>query len=143
MPKRSNDLTGRQYGELKVVKQSPTPGYWITQCSCGLTKTVRGASLVSGNTKSCGHLRTANPGRPKISKEYQAVHYRDLLTGEMMEHLKAVKRLFKAHGIDIKGDHITFTNRMQQKVIIRDNLPSPISAIGYALQHLVIEPKVK
>ncbi len=53
------DLTGDVYGFLKVIHEStPTtyPRKWVCQCECGITKTILGASLRSGLTKSCGCL---------------------------------------------------------------------------------------
>ena len=60
------DLTGQLFGRLKVIgfagcyKERPDGrnfGYWNCICQCGGKITVRGASLTSGNTKSCGCLR--------------------------------------------------------------------------------------
>jgi hypothetical protein len=53
------DLTGRRFGRLTVEKiddGEARPHKWKCRCDCGQTKVVRGASLVSGNTKSCGCL---------------------------------------------------------------------------------------
>lgn len=62
--KLRNDLTGRRFGKLLVVRQA-TPeeraqaaaqrgGYYFCQCDCGGTKIVRGNNLMQGYTKSCG-----------------------------------------------------------------------------------------
>lgn len=54
------DLTGLVFGRLTVLRfagKSGTSGgntAWLCQCACGATKTVRGSSLKSGTTKSCG-----------------------------------------------------------------------------------------
>lgn len=53
---------GKQYGELTVLKRIYRPGvkgmFWECKCSCGKHTIVENYNLVSGNTKSCGHLRT-------------------------------------------------------------------------------------
>lgn len=61
----TKDLTGQKYGLLAVLSPSVSKGYWLAQCDCGTQKVVRGASLLSGNTRSCGCLIHSNPGRPK------------------------------------------------------------------------------
>lgn len=57
------DLTGREFGFLKVLRSAPdrvTPSgqkrkFWLCECKlCGAKKEVAGADLKSGNTKSCG-----------------------------------------------------------------------------------------
>lgn len=65
------DLTGRQFGKLKVIARgedyvSPK-GYvavnWVCQCQCGNTTVVRGCNLKSGATTSCGCERILHPNR--------------------------------------------------------------------------------
>lgn len=60
------DLTGNTYGRLSVVSHShtrrwetskQTDQYWVCLCDCGESTVVRGSSLKSGYTKSCGCLR--------------------------------------------------------------------------------------
>ena len=58
---RMVDLTGDRFGELVVIKRTPSLGgshhvRWICRCSCGKETIVRSNFLKSGNTKSCGHL---------------------------------------------------------------------------------------
>lgn len=57
------DLTGKQYGDLQVVKYSGKSktgiSMWECICSCGNTKIVAGSDLKRGHTKSCGCLRNA------------------------------------------------------------------------------------
>lgn len=57
------DLTGQRYGKLTVLnRETPhsTPIYWICQCDCGTIKRIKGASLRSGATQSCGCLKNEN-----------------------------------------------------------------------------------
>ena len=58
---RLNDLSGKKFGNLTVVKRC-TDGnykrpYWICLCDCGNTAIVKGSSLTGGITKSCGCLK--------------------------------------------------------------------------------------
>ncbi len=63
---------GKKYNRLAVVgfdhKDKRHRCYYLCQCDCGNKKIIHGASLVSGNTKSCGCLSkevkaaTALPG---------------------------------------------------------------------------------
>ena len=48
---------GKTYGELVVLKRAKninTSAAWLCLCACGDKKTIRGTSLRSGNTTSCG-----------------------------------------------------------------------------------------
>lgn len=65
MVKVKNDLTGRRFGRLVVIKQVEdhiTPGgyhvvQWLCRCDCdGKEVVVRGGDLKNGKTKSCGCL---------------------------------------------------------------------------------------
>jgi hypothetical protein len=56
---RYNDLTGQRFGRLTVLglseeKFGHNPIYWRCLCSCGKIVEVRGGSLTSGHTVSCG-----------------------------------------------------------------------------------------
>ena len=57
------DLTGQVFNQLLVLKedlektQEKHESYWICRCSCGNIKTIRGAAIKSGKTKSCGCLQ--------------------------------------------------------------------------------------
>lgn len=57
-----NDLTNQKFGRLLVIErdieESKKQGrsYWKCQCECGNIKSIRGTSLICGDTKSCGCL---------------------------------------------------------------------------------------
>lgn len=56
-----NDLTGKIFGELTVVKINKRGSagnhiLWECECSCGKTTLVKSNLLLNGHTKSCGHL---------------------------------------------------------------------------------------
>lgn len=61
--KRKN-IIGKQFGELtvlsfdkKVYSKGGNPRlYYVCRCSCGIEKSIDGASLRNGHTISCGHI---------------------------------------------------------------------------------------
>ena len=57
----SNDLTGRKFGKLTVLKLSGLNKHgeriWLCKCDCGNTVTVNSYALTKGHTKSCGCYR--------------------------------------------------------------------------------------
>lgn len=57
----AEDLTGRQFGELKVLRRVENDKNnkvcWLCQCSCGNLHTVTALKLKSGSTQSCGCKR--------------------------------------------------------------------------------------
>ena len=48
-----DDLTGKTFGKLKVIKYAGEQKY-LCQCECGKTKIIAGKSLKNGSTRSCG-----------------------------------------------------------------------------------------
>jgi len=60
------DETGNRYGRLTVLEQffdaEESKAQWICKCDCGNETLVRGDSLRSGSTKSCGCLHTFPEG---------------------------------------------------------------------------------
>jgi hypothetical protein len=58
---RIADMVGKKFGKLTVVEMSDKQGIYyryLCKCECGNTKVLRGASLRSGLTKSCGCIRS-------------------------------------------------------------------------------------
>lgn len=64
MKKQVENLVGRRFGKLTVIDYSgkSTSGIhlWECKCDCGNIKTIAGADLRRGHSKSCGCLKTAN-----------------------------------------------------------------------------------
>lgn len=63
------DLKGKKFGRLLVVSLAYTnpKAYWNCVCDCGSKKIVKGDSLVSGMTKSCGCIQK-EMARERMSK---------------------------------------------------------------------------
>ena len=58
------DLTGRRFGRLVVVRREMRPqingtnkGGWVCRCDCGTEKWFTSGNIVNGSTKSCGCIR--------------------------------------------------------------------------------------
>lgn len=74
-------MVGQRFGKLTVIEQSKDECgcvKWVCQCDCGNITVVRGSSLRSGGTKSCG------------CKRYDKLID---LTGKTFGNLKVVRRV--------------------------------------------------
>ena len=74
------DLTGKKYGQWRVIKRAPTPevntrAYWICECACGKERTVSGTGLRSGGTTRCADCAHIKHG---LSGTSECGVYRDL-----------------------------------------------------------------
>lgn len=68
-------MIGKVFGSLKVLKETPKPegkkgrGKWfVCECSCGKTVSVRSAGLKTGNTQSCGCSRIEDLSGMKLNR---------------------------------------------------------------------------
>jgi hypothetical protein len=78
---RRKDLTGMKFGEWTVLGYSHTDSnwhaYWNCVCSCGVRKKVQGRTLVSGDSKSCGHaLDACGESNTRLYHVWHAMHDR-------------------------------------------------------------------
>lgn len=64
------DFTNQRFGKLLVLKLFNKKGssVWTCKCDCGIIKNIRGNSLQSGYTKSCGCLRTQTQQNNRLYK---------------------------------------------------------------------------
>ena len=60
---------GNKYGALTVIARGPNTNegraQWVCECECGNQTVVLGKNLRSGNTKSCGCLKSKQPAARK------------------------------------------------------------------------------
>lgn len=74
MTGKPKSLLGLTFGKLLVLadtgKREHRKAIWKCKCSCGVEVEVRGSSLVSGNTRSCGCL--SSPKAPTQPHKYYA-----------------------------------------------------------------------
>lgn len=80
------DLIGRRFGRLLVIKKAEIlnkKAYWLCECDCGATKTIRGSHLSAGKIISCGcHRIQVNAARLKthgLSKTRVYRIWRDMI----------------------------------------------------------------
>jgi hypothetical protein len=62
--RKIKDLTGQKFGRLTAIEFRGTNksgnALWLCKCDCGNETVVRGSSLKSGHTKSCGCFHDEN-----------------------------------------------------------------------------------
>ena len=60
---------GQQFGEWTVLKSVPNTDKLLCRCSCGIEKAVKRNHLLSGESKSCGHLFKKDLTNPSKTEE--------------------------------------------------------------------------
>ena len=68
-PSNFNDLTGKRFGRLTVVRRISPVGSkvrWLCRCDCGTMKDVIAYELTSGKTRSCGCLQAESRHLRKV-----------------------------------------------------------------------------
>lgn len=58
-----HDVEGQRFGHLTAIRFDHRTGnryYWLCKCDCGKECRVNRYNLISGKTRSCGHLRSNN-----------------------------------------------------------------------------------
>lgn len=77
------NLIGKRFGKLTVIKRMHKDEhgnyYWLCLCDCGIEKIIRGTSLISKHTQSCGCLQRAH-------------NFIDL-TGKLFGRLSVIKKI--------------------------------------------------
>lgn len=117
------DLTGKQFGELKVIRLSEKRGQnntllWECLCSCGNTIYVHGYSLLHGHYKSCGckrdtkrnagmmdHLKQDQVNGTRLSALKSKLH-KDNKSGQKGVSWMGSRQKWRAY-IGFKGKQIT------------------------------------
>jgi hypothetical protein len=73
------DITGKRFGRLLVIEKyrSSQKGImlWKCRCDCGAYKVVRGSSLRTGVSKSCGCLQREGDWRFRHGKHGTAIYH--------------------------------------------------------------------
>lgn len=76
---KRQDLAGRVFGRLRALRATGTDGNgsvkWLCRCDCGNVKEIRGSSLLSGNSKSCGCLNREGTAARSLTHGYTTGHY--------------------------------------------------------------------
>jgi hypothetical protein len=89
-PYKGEDLTGKQFGYLTVLKYAYSDKFhhrrWECQCCCGNITFVESGSLNGGNTKSCG-CKSMKSGRLSGEEVYNYTGYKEI-TGSRWYSMK-------------------------------------------------------
>ena len=84
MARKREDLTGRRYGRLTVIERRGSDkqrrALWLCRCDCGNEIIVRGDSLKSESTMSCGCYN-----KEKIKERWQDEEYRQMQSDKLKE----------------------------------------------------------
>lgn len=113
---RRIDLTDKKFGKLLVVEFSHTDSngqsFWKCECDCGKEKTINGASLRRGASKSCGCRQGATHGMWGKSG-YKALYLSDPVKKLKHNVSTAIRDGIKRCGSSKKGnktfDHLPYT----------------------------------
>ena len=82
------DLTGQRFGRLVVIGRSEEKrSYWNCKCECGNEIIVRGDSLRSGHTKSCGCYKDEMASK-KFKEKWKDEEYRQMQSELSSKKLK-------------------------------------------------------
>ena len=89
------DLTGQKFGRLTVLHKdaeriTKSGSYWICQCECGKTKSVKSSSLRRGEIQSCGCLRNERSVQAK-----EQLGLVDNLVGQRFGYLTVISKAEK------------------------------------------------
>lgn len=57
MGKKVNVPIGKQFTRWTVIGEGHKAGYWMCQCSCGISKSVRFDTLMNNTSTNCGCLK--------------------------------------------------------------------------------------
>ncbi len=85
MPRKSENIIGKKYGKLTVIKQisnSTHGNKYLCKCECGNEKEVIKSNLKSGRTTSCGCARKKPRSKLKINIEKIVVKKESDLTAD-------------------------------------------------------------
>ena len=93
------NMVGRKFGRLRVLKRAQNVefrAFWVVLCDCGETRIVKGKSLRTGHTKSCGCL-TPDRNRARI------VHGHARKKGPSREYRTWCGMIVRCHNPDNPG----------------------------------------
>lgn len=88
MGRKSKDMTGMKFGRLTVIERAENDKHgnviWVCQCECGNITKVRGISLRSGNTASCGCAKK-EATREMMKEKWQDGKFRQMKSDKVKE----------------------------------------------------------
>lgn len=103
--KGSEDLTGRQFGHLTVLKLIPSKkgekSTWLCQCDCGKQVKVMYNKLISGRQTSCGHVRKSEENINKLNKAFNEKLFVDGVAVGMID--SDLRKVSKRNTVGMNG----------------------------------------
>lgn len=160
--KRAKDLSGQRFGQLIAIsptnKRRGTNIIWYCECSCGNTIEVASHDLISGNTSSCGCLKSK--GQAKIAqllnennipfvteKTFESFQYNETNGNPRFDFFVNNKYLIEYDGIqhynNIDFFHLNLEQQKERDLIknnwCKENKISLIRIPYYHLSKLTIE----
>lgn len=134
-----NDLTGRTFGELTVLKEdgrnSSGNVAWLCKCSCGRKKRVGGSHLLR-DTKSCGHLIYKEPYRWLYNYMKWIAKRKKVPVDLTYEEFITFTKIDKCHYC---GDKIVWNpHSNNRKTLFRYNLDRISNEDGYSVKNCVV-----
>ena len=124
--KFSEDLTGKTFGKLYVLKKSPKSArkiFWECQCECGNIITVVGDSLRQNHTMSCGKCQFKSKGEfiiTQLLKNNNIDFQREYTFPDLVTHY---------HNMKYRFDFAIFNNQ-QLKYLIEFDGPQHSKTSG-------------
>ena len=103
MKRTTQNLVGKKFHKLTVIAPTDSPSQWHVLCDCGNKLVVRGNSLTTGNTKSCGCLRKRNPGRPRKTKTKAFIPLLPFVNDTHV-HLTPLRQALLSYGVKVGVD---------------------------------------
>ncbi len=150
---KKNNLLNQQFGRLLVIKSAKNPGtrkndtaaYWKCRCQCGKEVIIRGYSLTSGKTKSCGCLNKEcaqldqwknNKYIPEIAVA-KVLHKRSnrYTTVPFDNFFQLIQQ--NCHYCQAAPNLISFSNNKQKKPFLYGTLDRVDSNLGHTLDNVV------
>lgn len=116
------DLTGKKYGRLTVIGRGENPNdtsaMWLCVCECGNEVVVRGKSLRSGGTKSCGCLLRES-ARKRNSLSFGEASFN--------RFKRRIRKASKKHGYDCDMTDTEIREVSQQNCFYCKSFPSHVA----------------
>ena len=135
MPNTNQNLIGKTFGHLTVIKKSKERGtqneyMWVCRCDCGKTTIVRTSSLNNGDTTSCGHVRLEkSKNNLKFTEDRHLKQLNDNLpitnkTGykNISRKLKNGKLVYRVSIQFNRKQHATDASTLEQALAARERL---------------------
>lgn len=124
------DLTNQKFGRLTVVRPAPKLGRWtawVCKCDCGKEKVTTTNRLKSGNTLSCGCIRTGE-SHPRFINRIGKVYGRLTVIKREPNHGKRIMWLCQCScgkQIIADGAHLTTGHTQSCGCLVLDTIRLP------------------